>query len=376
MMKKSLFPVFQKDNRSQAEGKRKEKKMSIEKKLFGKTADGNEAFLYKMTNKNGMSATVCDYGALLVSLEAPNADGELEDVVMGYDKLEQYFESPCFFGATIGRNGNRIAGGAFTINGQKYQMPQNENENNLHSGPDGYEKRMWEASINEDAPSVTFHIVSPDGDQGMPGNFDISVTYTLTEDNAIQIDYNGKSDKDTVANLTNHSYFNLSGHASGTAMNQTLWIKASSYNPVIDSKSIPTGEIAKVEGTPMDFTTEKEIGKDIDADFEQLKLTRGYDHNYVLDVTGDKVEKIAVLKSPEKKRTMEVYTDCVGVQFYSGNFIKENNQIGKGGVLYGERSAICLETQFYPNAINQENFVSPLLKAGEEYHTTTIYKFV
>ena len=351
--------------------------MSIEKTLFGKTADGKEASLYKMTNKNGMSATVCDYGALLVSLVAPNAENEFEDVVLGYDNLEQYFESPCFFGATIGRNGNRIAGGAFEINGEKCQMPQNENGvNNLHSGPDGYEKRMWEASVDEASLAVTFHMVSPDKDQGMPGNFDISVTYRLTEDNAIEITYNGTSDKDTVANLTNHSYFNLGGQASGTAMNQTLWIKASRYNPVIDSASIPTGENAPVAGTPMDFTTPKLIGQDINADFEQLKLTRGYDHNYVIDKTCDGVEKIAVLKNEEAKRTMEVYTDCVGVQFYSGNFILDNHQTGKGGTEYGERSAICLETQFCPNAINDPNFKSPLLKAGETYRTTTIYRFV
>lgn len=247
----------------------------------------------------------------------------------------------------------------------------NENENNLHSGPDGFEFMMWDAEVKEDG--VAFHHHSPDGEQGFPGNFDITVTYTLTDDNAVEIHYEGTCDQDTVANMTNHSYFNLGGHDSGKVYDQTMQLNATHYTPVIDSKSIPTGEIAPVAGTPMDFTEPKTIGKEIEADFVQLGLTGGYDHNYILDKAEGELVWMAKAYCEATGIAMEASTDCPAVQFYTGNFIKEEK--GKNGVVYGKRDGFCLESQYCPNAVNDTHFAQPFLKAGEKYDTKTIYKF-
>lgn len=349
--------------------------MAVVKSDFGKTKDGQAVSKYRLQNQSGAYIDVIDYGATLQSVMVPNKDGKLVDVVLGYDTVAGYEKGTCYFGATIGRTGNRINGGAFEINGRKYQMPQNENENNLHSGPDGYDVRVWSVKeVDEAQNSVTFGMMSPDGDQGCPGSMDVSVKYELSEENEVIIHYTGTCDKDTIANMTNHSYFNISGHESGSNADIQLAIYADGYNPVIDSKSIPTGEIAPVAGTPMDFTTAKPIGQDVDADFEQLSYTGGYDHNYVLRDYEKGVERvIAKAYSEATGIAMEVTTDLPGVQLYSGNFIVAEE--GKGGVVYGKRSAFCLETQYYPNSINEPEFPSPLLKAGEEYNTVTIYKF-
>lgn len=342
------------------------------KKDFGITPDGRTASLYTFTNVHGAEMSVSDFGALLVSVRVPDREGRRQDVVLGYDGVEDYLKGICFFGAVIGRSGNRIADAKFTLNKETYVLPANENGNNLHSNPDGYEKRLWEVDqIGEQ--TVTFHLLSPDGDQGFPGNFDVRVTYTLTGDNEIKIHYEGICDRDTVVNMTNHSYFNLNGHDSGSVEEHMLQIHADTYTPVIDSKSIPTGELAPVKGTPMDFTAPKKIGQDIGADFEQLQFTGGYDHNYVLNKNGSGVEEMAVAWSEESGIRMTAYTDCVGVQFYAGNFVED--QEGKDGARYGRRSGFCLESQFYPNAVNTPGFPSPILKAGEKYDTTTIYKF-
>lgn len=342
------------------------------KKEFGTTPEGVQASLYTLKNSRGAMVSISDFGALLVSVKVPDKDGKNKDVVLGYDDINEYLEGSCFFGAVIGRSGNRIANASFTLNGAEYHLAANENENNLHSNPQGYEKRLWSAA-NVTEQSITLHMLSPDQDQGFPGNFEISVTYTLTEDNGVEIHYHGICDRDTVVNMTNHSYFNLDGEDSGASIeHQMLTLHADAYTPVIDSKSIPTGEIASVKGTPMDFTSPKMIGQDIDADFAQLKYTGGYDHNFVLRNTGG-VKEMAVASSEKSGIRMRGYTDCPGVQFYAGNFITE--QKGKGGSRYQKRSGFCLESQFYPNAVNTPEFPSPVLRAGEAYDSRTIYKF-
>lgn len=337
------------------------------------TKDGKEVHKYFIANEQGANLEVIDYGAILVSVCVPDNTGLLRDVVLGYDRLEDYEENPNFFGATIGRSCNRIANGRFEINSVTYQMDQNENENNLHSGKNGFEKRIW--NVDEaDGDHVVFSLLSPDGDEGFPGEFKISVTYTLTEENEVKIHYSGICDKDTVANMTNHSYFNLGGHDSGLVLDQILQINADSFTPVADSKSIPTGEIAPVKGTPMDFTDEKPIGRDMEADFEQLVFTGGYDHNYVLNNQNGTVRLAAKAKCEESGIGLEVYTDTPGVQFYAGNFI--SGSAGKDGVSYEPRTGFCLETQYYPNSINEPGFPSPILKKGDRYETTTIYHFI
>lgn len=346
----------------------------MEKKAFGTLQDGTELSLYSFTNKNNMTMAVTDLGATLVKLLVPAKNGGVKDVVLGYDTPQGYIDNTCFFGAVIGRSGNRIDKGRFVINGKTYQMDINDNENNLHSGNDGFDKRKWEVSGVDDAKnSITFSLSSPDGDQGFPGNFQVSVTYTLTDDNAVELHYEATSDADTVANMTNHTYFNLAGHDSGSIEGQELQILAKAYTPVRDGQAIPTGEIAPVAGTPMDFTEAKTIGRDIEADFQQMKYVGGYDHNYVLSDKSGESKKMAEAYCKETGIRMEAFTDCCGVQFYAGNFITD--QTGKDGVSYGKRCGFCLESQYYPNSINQEGFASPLLKAGEKYDTVTSYRF-
>lgn len=344
--------------------------MSVSIRNFGMTGDGKEIILYTIKNKNGMEASVTNLGAILVTLLVPNKNGEVKDVVLGFDKGEDYLTNPCYFGATIGRNANRIAGAKFVIDGVTYQLKVNDNDNNLHSDADlGYHKQIWDAEPTDNA--VKFSYFSPDGEMGFPGNLKISVTYTLTEDNALELYYDGVSDKKTLINLTNHTYFNLSGHDAKSILDTAVVIHASHYTTIVPG-AIPTGEIAAVAGTPMDFTVAKTIGKEIDAEWEQLRMVNGYDHNFVLDNYDKSVRKIAEVSADG--RTMEVYTDLPGVQFYTGNGTQA--LIGKGGVVYGPRNAFCLETQYYPNSINQEGFQKPEFDAGESYQTKTVYRFI
>lgn len=347
--------------------------MSISKENFGVTPEGKEILLYTLKNENGMTAKLTNYGAVLVSLLVPDKQGNFDDVVLGYDKAPDYFVNNPGFGSTIGRHANRIARSEATINGITYHLDKNEGENNLHSGFVGYNKVLWEVTeLDGIEPAIVFSRLSPDGEQGFPGNFQVKVTYKLTNENEVQIIYDGKSDKDTIVNMTNHSYFNLSGHSSGTIINHKLWLNADKFTPM-GSGSIPTGEIRDVANTPMDFTVLKEVGKEIDSDYEQIRLGSGYDHNYVLNIDGKSVEKIALLVDEASGRSMEVYTDLPGVQLYTGNFI--SNESGKEGAKYQKRDGICLETQYFPDAIHHESFPSSVLKANEEYHTTTIFKF-
>ena len=348
----------------------------IEISDFG-TSENKNVKMFTITNSNGLIVKLTNFGAILVSLFVPDKCEKLDDVVLGFDTLKKYFTNDiCYFGSTIGRNSNRVKNASFTLNGTTYNLDKNErNKNNLHSGFNPYNKRIWDYSVNEENNSVSFNLISPDGDQGFPGEFNVTVTYTLTDNNELKIIYNGKSDKDTIANMTNHSYFNLAGHNSGTAMKQKLWINANKFVEV-DDELIPTGNLVNVKNTPMDFTKTKVIGKDIDSDFEQLKFTGGYDHAFVINKTQDGIEKIAVVSDEKSGRTMEVFTDSVGVQFYAGNFIENNKVIGKDNCLYKNRTGFCLETGFLPDSMNQPTFPSPILKAYEIYDTTTIYKFV
>ena len=343
----------------------------MEQRTFGITKKGEQASLYTLKNSNHVTIKVTDYGAALVSLLVPSKDGQLKDVVLGYDDVTGYEEHTSYFGATIGRNGNRIKDSRFTIDGKEYKIDENENHNNLHSGKNGFNSVIWEVREHTDH-SITFYHYSTEEEQKFPGNMQITVTYTITEDNTLHIVYNGKADADTIMNCTNHSYFNLNGHESGSVEGQFLQILADAYTPVADSASIPTGAITPVEGTPMDFRTEKTIGQDINADFEQLHFTGGYDHNYVLGRPGEK-KVMANAYSRESGIAMEAATDCCGVQFYAGNFIGE--QAGKDEAAYHDRSGFCLESQFYPNAVNEPDFPSPVVKAGDTYHTETTYRF-
>lgn len=349
--------------------------MGVTERVFGELSSGQDVRIFRLENEKGAYAEVMEYGAILVKLCVPDKDGVLTDVVLGYDHVKQYEENSCFFGAVIGRNGNRIKDGRFKINGKEICLAQNENNNNLHSGPDGFEKKMWKVQdISDEKNSVTFTRISPDGENGFPGEFQVFVKYEFTEDNELCIQYRGISSEDTVANLTNHSYFNLAGEGSGKILDQYLTIHAKDYTPVQDRCSIPTGEYAKVEGTPMDFTKAKPIGQDIEADFQQLKFTGGYDHNYVTDnYSKGNVRTIASAWCKETGILMNVTSDCPCVQLYAGNFIKQEK--GKNGHIYNERDGFCLETQTEPNAVNEEFFHSPIVCAGDVYSSKTAYCF-
>ena len=346
--------------------------MGVTREVFGTTKDGKEVFIFTLENSKGMKAKVTNFGAILTALYVPNKVGKVDDVVLGYDKLEDYEVNGSFFGTTVGRNANRIANAKFTIDNVVYQLAVNDGKNNLHSDAAlGFHKRIWDAE--EKAQAVKFSYVSPDGEMGFPGTLTISVTYTLTEDNALEIHYDGVSDKKTVINLTNHSYFNLAGHNNGKIYDTMLQMNASHYTPIV-SGAIPTGEIAPVRGTDMDFTKSMRVGGRINDTWDQLTMVKGYDHNWVVDDYDGTVRKIAVAEHEEAGRTMEVYTDLPGVQFYAGNCITET--VGKGGAVYSARSGFCLETQYYPNNVNQPNFPQAIFDAGQPYRTTTIYKFV
>lgn len=335
------------------------------KKSFGLLPNGQQTFLYNISG-GGITATVSDFGATLVNVFVPDADGNVADVALGYDDAAGYLNGTSFLGAIVGRSANRIKGSTFSLDGRDYVLTPNEHANNLHSGPEFYHTRMWTVTACSDT-SVSFHLDSPNGDQGFPGNASIDVTYTMDEKGGLHISYDATCDRDTVFNLTNHSYFNLAGEqGTNTAMDQLLMLPARVF-AVADAESVPTGEMRSVEGTPMDFRTPKAIGRDINEDYEPLNLQGGYDHNFEVFCN-----PCAVLSDPISGRTMAVYTDLPGIQFYAGNFLQET---GKGGVTYGKRSGIALETQFYPDSIHHPEWKQPITKAGEKYHTETIYRF-
>ncbi len=335
------------------------------KERFGTLPSGQEASLYTISCGR-ITAVVTDLGATLVRLLVPDADGRTADVVLGYDTPAEYLQNDGFLGATVGRNANRVKNAAFLLNGEKIQLTPVEGNNNLHSGPDCLKDRLWTAaSVSETA--VTFRLDSPDGDQGFPGNAVLCVTYAVDSSDTLHIRYDCVSDKDTVFNMTNHSYFNLAGHDHPeAAMEQVLTIPGRFFTAA-DAESIPTGELRPVDGSPMDFRTPKPIGRDIGADYDALNLQGGYDHNYEVFC-----DPCAILTDPGSGRTMAVSTDLPGVQFYAGNFL---DQPGKGGVYYGKRAGVALETQYYPDSVNHPEWPQPFVKAGTPWHSETRFRF-
>ena len=335
------------------------------KESFGHLPTGEECSLYTISC-GAVTACVTDCGASLVKLLVPDSYGRLDDVVLGYDSCEGYLSGEGYIGATIGRSANRIKGACFVLGSKTYSLTPNEGPNNLHSGPDSYNTRLWKL-VSHTVDAVTLELRSPNGDQGFPGNALIRVTYRLDAVGALHLIYDAVSDQDTVFNLTNHSYFNLAGHRrTEKAMDQLLSLPGRFFTPA-DAQSIPTGEKRSVEGTPMDFRSPKPIGRDIEEDYEPLHLQGGYDHNWEVFCN-----PCAQLSDPESGRTMSVSTDYPGIQFYAGNFL---NADGKEGVHYGKRSGIALETQYYPDSIHHPQWPQPITKAGEHYHTETVYRF-
>lgn len=344
----------------------------MSKVKFGTTKDGKEVYLYTLKNKNQMEAHLTNYGAILVDLFVPNQKGDLADVVLGYHELSGYEVNGSFFGATVGPSANRIAGAAFELDGTVYKLPVNDGPNNLHSDYElGVHKRVWNAIEGEN--SITFVVNLKDMEMGFPGNKEITVTYKLTDDNALEILYKGTTDKHTLFNMTNHSYFNLKGHNQGNIHDHKLQLFASKYTPIV-AGAIPTGECASVKDTVFDFTTQKTMGQNISDDVEQLKLVQGYDHNFVIDGWNQTLRKAAVVTEETTGRIMEVYTDLPGIQFYAGNCI--GTTVGKENTTYGPRTGFCLETQYYPNSANEASFPQPFTDAGSVYETKTVYKFL
>lgn len=341
---------------------------------FVSEVDGKPTALYVLKNSQGAEACVTNWGGRLVSVMVPDRDGKLTDVVLGYDNIQQYVQFPDNnYGALIGRYGNRIANGQFQLDGQSYQLPQNNNGHCLHGGPQGYHAVTWDAR-QLDGQSVELSYLSPDGEAGFPGNLKVKVIYRLTDDNAIDIQYEATTDKPTIVNLTNHSYFNLSGVPGSTITDHKIQINADTYVPV-DETLIPTGKIETVEGTPMDLRQLVTVGDHIDDDFAQLRYGGGYDHNWVLNTKGDLNTPAAKVVSEKSGIVMEVFTNEPGLQFYAGNSMSEAGDKGKLGVVYPRRGALCLETQHYPDSPNQKSFPSVVLKPGETYQSRCIYKF-
>lgn len=343
---------------------------AVERQEFGKTQDGTAVEIYTLRNGRGITAKVMTYGAILVELQVPDRTGQSRDVVLGFDQLDRYLKGHPLFGATVGRFANRIGGAQFVLNGQVYRVTANSGKNHIHGGRRGFDKQIWKAEpfATATAAGVRLRLVSLDGEEGYPGTLQVTVTYSLTVDNELRLDYEATSDKDTVVNLTNHSYFNLGGHDSGDVLGHELQMFADFYTPA-DEALIPTGEIAFVKGTPLDFTTPTPIG----ARIKELAKTRGYDHNFVLKSDGLTPALGARVYEPRSGRVMEMWTTEPGVQLYTANHM--NNQPGKGGATYQQFQGFCLETQHFPDSPNKPHFPSPILRAGQVKKSTTIFKF-
>jgi aldose 1-epimerase len=351
---------------------------TIRKQSFGKTASGEAIDLYSLSNKKGMEVSITNFGATIVTLRVPDRDGKTADVVLGFDTLEGYESGKSYFGATVGRYANRIGGGTFSIDGKTYTLPKNNGNNTLHGGIVGFNKKVWKAReiASKDGASLELSYLSPDGEEGFPGNLSVKVVFTVPVDrNELKIDYAATTDKDTVLNLSNHSYFNLTGEGNGDILDHVMTLHAKQVTPV-DKTLIPTGELRDVAGTPMDFNTATAIGKRINDNYEQLVFGKGYDHNWVIarPGSGSGLTIAAVAYDPKSGRTLEVLTSEPGVQFYSGNFL-DGSAKGKGGKAYGQRAAFCLETQHFPDSPNHPNFPSTLLKPGAAFHAETMFRF-
>lgn len=345
---------------------------AIDRGDFGEI-DGRALSLFMLTNASGGQVGITEYGGIVVSLKVPDRHGEFGDVVLGFDTLDAYVADTPYFGAITGRYANRIAGGQFSLDGTDYELAVNNPPNALHGGIKGFDKVVWNGEPNAEGDGVVFKYVSADGEEGYPGTLTAQVTYTWTDDHELRIDYEATTDKPTVLNLTNHSYFNLKDGGASPILDHELTIDADRYTPV-DETSIPTGELAALEGTPLDFRQPAAIGARIGDDHEQLRFGAGYDHNYVLNRESESLALAATVYEPESGRVMEVLTTEPGVQFYSGNFL-DGHHVGKGGVAYEHRSGLCLETQHYPDSPNQPEFPSTVLRPGETYSTQTVYRF-
>lgn len=347
----------------------------ITKRPFGALADGALVDLYTLHNKMGLEARIMTYGATIVSLETRDRDGKLADIVLGFDSVSSYVKDSPYFGAVVGRYANRIANGRFTLDGQTYQLPINNPPNSLHGGTRGFDKTMWDAKPfeNQDGVGLVLSHVSPDGDQGYPGTVHAQVTYTLTDDDDLRVEYHATTDKPTPINLSQHSYFNLTGDARRDVLGHVLTLDADSYTPV-DSALIPTGQLAPVTGTPFDFHAPTAIGARINEDDVQIRYGHGYDHNFVLKPADSGLTHAAHVLEPISGRIMDVYTSQPGVQFYSGNFL-DGTIHGKGGRVYGFRYGFCLETQHFPDSPNHQQFPSTILRPGEEFSSKTVFVF-
>lgn len=343
---------------------------------FGALSGGQKITRYTLENSEGSSIDILDLGGIIVSLNMPDRDGNLDDIVLGLDDPAQYVAESPYFGAIVGRYANRIAEGKFSLEGTEYSLAVNNGPNALHGGLLGFDKKIWTVETFEgaDHAGLSLTMVSEDGDEGYPGALNVNVSYKFDDDNNLTVHYKATTDKTTVINLSQHSYFNLNGHDSGTILDHEVFLNAGSYTPV-DVSLIPTGEIATVENTPMDFRQAKKIGRDIGAENEQLGYGGGYDHNWVLErKTNDDLELAASVFEPNSGRFLEIITDQPGIQFYSGNFL-DGTVSGKEGYNYQYRAGLCLETQHFPDSPNQADFPSTVLSPGEEYNTTTIFKF-
>ncbi|MGN6531718.1 MAG: aldose epimerase family protein [Ginsengibacter sp.] len=343
-------------------------KAGISKIDWGKV-DGKEVYLFTLVNDKGTEVKISNYGGTVTSFITPDKNGKKSEIIVGFDSLNQYLQKPPYFGALIGRYGNRIANAKFTLDGNTYHLAANDGKNSLHGGLKGFDKVVWDASVaNDSVPSLTLKYLSKDGEEGFPGNLNVTVQYTLTDQNELKIEYNAETDKPTPVNLTNHTYFNLSGDVNNTILDEALMIDADRYTPV-DSTLIPTGKITAVKGTPYDFTSPKKIGKDIN------EVKGGYDFNWVLNRKDSGLQKAAVLSDPITGRTLEVYTTEPGLQFYTGNFL-DGKFINRDGKPVKLHTALCLETQHFPDSPNEPGFPSTILRPGEKYHSETIYKII
>jgi len=348
-------------------------KPGVARQPFGQTSDGTPVEMFVLTNRQGVQVRAITYGGIITSLRVPDRAGTMADVVHGFDSIEGYLKGHPYFGSIVGRYGNRIARGQFSLGGQTYTLAVNNGPNHLHGGLKGFDKAVWQGEPLPNGTGVAFSRTSPDGEEGYPGNLKARVTYALSDANELSIAYEATTDKPTPVNLTQHTYFNLAGHDSGDILGHELTIHADRYTPV-DSTLIPTGELAPVAGTPFDFRKGERVGARINTAHEQLKHAGGYDHNFVLNRTGDGLQPAARLVDPKNGRTLEVSTSEPGLQFYSGNFL-DGRLTGKGDVVYAHRSGLCLETQHFPDSPNKPGFPSTILNPGETYRTSTVFRF-
>jgi len=350
-------------------------KHQVRKESFGKTGDGRPVDLYTLTNSKGMEVRAMTYGGIIVSIRVPDKNGNFGDVVLGHESLGGYLVNPPYLGAIVGRYANRLANATFTLDGVKYTLAKNDGPNTLHGGVNGFNKQVWEAHEfkNSKGVGVAFSYLSKDGEEGFPGNLKVKVSYTLTDENQLILDYEATTDKATPINLSQHSYFNLAGEGSGDILGHHLMLNADRFTPV-DKTLIPTGELTPVQGTPMDFTKPTAIGARINDNYEQLVLGKGYDHNWVINRTSDGLVLAARVHEPTSGRILEVFTTQPGVQFYSGNFL-DGTITGKHGHVYKQRYGLCLETQHFPDSPNHPDFPSTILKPGQKFQSQTVFKF-